>query len=129
MNCWITRDDKTLISASGDEFIFFWNMDDGSVKQRLSGHTGTVRWLQLTRNENFLFSGSYDNSLKMWEVATGKCLATFKGHGSDVTGVLLNHAETRLFSGSSDKTIKMWCNNMFLEIIQNLTVNDTGRKI
>jgi len=108
MNCLITRDDTTLISASEDKFIHLWNMVDGSVKQRLSGHTGTVRWLDLTRNETLLFSGSYDNSLKMWEMATGKCLATFKGHGSTVTGVLLNHSETRLFSGSSDNTIKMW---------------------
>ena len=59
-----------LVSGSADKTIQIWNIEDGTVKRTLSGHTKYVFALKGLDNGD-LISGSYDGTIKIWDVGTG----------------------------------------------------------
>ena len=59
-----------LVSGSLDTTIKIWNIEDGTVRRTLSGHTEKVLALQVLDNGD-LVSGSSDGTIKIWDVENG----------------------------------------------------------
>ena len=63
-------DANRLVSGSDDKTIKIWNVEDGTVKRTLTGHTHYVNALKGLDNGD-LVSGSEDGTIKIWDVGTG----------------------------------------------------------
>ncbi|WP_051424479.1 WD40 repeat domain-containing protein [Aphanizomenon flos-aquae] len=77
-------------------------------RNRLDGHTGSVRSLSFNQDGSILASGSFDNTIQVWDVKTGKSIRTLESHNKPVNSVSFNRDASLLASGSEDKTIKFW---------------------
>ncbi|MTJ15633.1 WD40 repeat domain-containing protein [Dolichospermum sp. UHCC 0299] len=59
--------------------IKIWDLETGTEKFTLQGHSNWVNAIALTPDGQTLISGSDDNTIKIWDLATRKEIATFTG--------------------------------------------------
>ncbi len=72
-----SQDGNRLLSASGDQTIKLWDINDERVLLNLTGHKDGVWSVDFSKDEKFIFSSSADNTFKKWDAKTGQCLYTF----------------------------------------------------
>jgi WD40 repeat protein len=77
-------------------------------KNRLEGHSASVKSVSFSPDKSLLASGSADNTIRIWDVATGKTLHIFQGHTAPINSVSFSPDGQRLASGSTDNTIRIW---------------------
>ncbi|MDJ0617332.1 MAG: TIR domain-containing protein, partial [Calothrix sp. MO_192.B10] len=101
-------DDKTIASASNDNTIKLWNIEDGKELKSLKGHTSAVNSVAFSPDGKTIASASDDNTIKLWNLQDGKVLKTLDGHTDDVFSVTFSPDGKTIASVSKDHTIKLW---------------------
>ncbi len=111
-----STDGKWLVSASYDETIKLWSVENGECLQTFVGHKGPILNAKFSHDERFIISLGVDLSLKIWDVKTGKCLQSFTDDSGLIytldVGIVqlpdLGSSKFVAFTGSLDETIKIW---------------------
>ena len=66
-----------IASASQDNTIKLWNLDENKLEKTLTGHNNWVTTIQLYKpNPKLLISASYDHNIKFWNLDSGECIKT-----------------------------------------------------
>ncbi len=86
-----------------DNMVRIWDLNTGSLKYTLEGHTSLVGLLDL--NCDKLVSAAADSTLRIWDPETGQCKATLSAHTGAIT--CFKHDGQKVISGS-DRTLKLW---------------------
>ncbi|MDT9183853.1 MAG: WD40 repeat domain-containing protein, partial [Limnospira sp. PMC 289.06] len=73
----IAPDGKRAVSASGDNTLKLWDLEQGRELATLSGHSGWVNAVAIAPDGKRAVSASSDNTLKLWDLATGEEIASF----------------------------------------------------
>ncbi|CDU25314.1 related to STRIATIN [Sporisorium scitamineum] len=130
------QNEMTLLSASDDNTIKFWNLDVGTLNQPAAksgtdsqplvtfrGHFAAVTCLAVSPNKRRFYSGSLDSSIRVWQLPDPAVeayppfeksmeLGCLVGHSQAVWDVALlpdrSDEEGRLASASADGTVKIW---------------------
>ncbi|EST08016.1 Striatin, N-terminal [Kalmanozyma brasiliensis GHG001] len=130
------QNEMTLLSASDDNTIKFWNLDVGTLSQPASksgtdsqplvtfrGHSAAVTCLAVSPNKRRFYSGSLDSSIRVWQLPDQDVEAYPPFEKSMELGCLVGHSqavwdlallpdrsdeEGRLVSASADGTVKVW---------------------
>ncbi|SPO28625.1 related to STRIATIN [Ustilago trichophora] len=130
------QNEMTLLSASDDNTIKFWNLDAGTLNQpsaksgtdsqplvTFRGHSAAVTCLAVSPNKRRFYSGSLDSSIRVWQLPDRAVeayppfeksmeLGCLVGHSQAVWDVALlpdrSDEEGRLASASADGTVKIW---------------------
>lgn len=76
----LALDADTLVSASFDRTLAWWNVPTGELVRRVDAHEGWVRKVAFLPGGERLVSAGDDMLVKIWERASGRCLATLAGH-------------------------------------------------
>lgn len=113
MEYWIgaitfTPDGKTLITASRDATIKYFEMPEMKEFRTLKGHSEWIRGLIVSHDGKILVSASDDHTIKMWDLQTGRKFRTLKGHKGPVRGIAFSPDGRFLASASWDRTVKLW---------------------
>lgn len=66
VECCMSNDDNTIISGSKDGSIIFWDLMDGTIKQKLVGHKKNVSCVCYHPKSNVLLASSFDNTISVW---------------------------------------------------------------
>uniref|UniRef100_A0A453H5A4 Uncharacterized protein n=1 Tax=Aegilops tauschii subsp. strangulata TaxID=200361 RepID=A0A453H5A4_AEGTS len=77
--CWI-KEGSQLLTASGDQTVKIWSVENKKCLGVLSGHTGSVKSLSChSSNPDLIVSGSRDGSFALWDLRCDP--KTPNGHG------------------------------------------------
>jgi RNA polymerase sigma factor (sigma-70 family) len=118
-------DGRTLVSASHDAMLRYWDPATGKLVRkvqvpddtvpdrppddRVRGiHCGGVLSLAYSPDGRMLASGSADGTVWVWDAGTGRELCALRGHGREVTSLVFSPDGKVLASGSRDHTIRTW---------------------
>ncbi len=77
------------ISASADQTLKVWDLDDWTAIKTLKGHKRAVRGLAVTPDGRRAVSASEDYTLKVWDLEKLTELRTLEGHSDWVNGVAI----------------------------------------
>ncbi len=113
MEFWIgamifTPDGKTLMTASRDATIKFFEVPQLKELRTLKGHSEWVRSLALSPDGKVLASAGDDHAIKLWDISSGRHFRTLQGHSDGVRSVVFSPDGLRLASASMDRTVKLW---------------------
>jgi WD40 repeat protein len=105
-------DGKLLASGSYLE-VTLWDVQTGSVKQKLTGFADRVVALAFNKDGKLLATGggapTEDGEVKVFDVATGKPVVELKsGHSDTVFGVCFSPDNKMLATCGADKFVKVW---------------------
>ena len=101
-------DGQTLAVASKDMPVRLWNVSDGTLQQRLTGHTDFVWDVAWSPDGQTLASVSRDETVRLWNAQDGSLQNTLRGHTDFVWGVAWHPDGEILASASKDQTIRLW---------------------
>ncbi len=98
-----------LLAAGDVNSISLWNIEDGELRNKLSGHRNYVWGLAFNPKERALASASDDGTIKLWGYTDNSLPVTLQGHTGGVRAVAFSPSNNNILaSSSSDGTIKMW---------------------
>ena len=73
----VTADGRLAVSGSEDGTVKVWDVESGSERATLAGHTGWVNAVAVTADGRLAVSGSGDRTVRIWDLERGACLAVF----------------------------------------------------
>jgi WD40 repeat protein len=96
-------------SASGDEALVVWNLQDEQVPARvLSGEIDYVDSLLLVDNDRRLVSASSSGTLQVWDLASGQAQVFPQGHTGWIRAIASTADGRYLVSAADDQTVRVW---------------------
>lgn len=78
------------------------------LRQKLHGHTETIRSISISPDGLTLASGSEDQTVRLWDLNSGKLLQVLQGHTNRINAVCFSPDGGTLVSGGDDQTIRLW---------------------
>ncbi|MBP5974326.1 CHAT domain-containing protein [Brasilonema sp. CT11] len=100
-----SADGKTLISASQDNTIKFWRVEDGKVLKTLV-YNNPVRSVSINQ-DGLLALGGLDFDIKLWRT-DGNDVISLTGHSQVLNNISLSHNSKTVATGGNDQQIKLW---------------------
>jgi WD40 repeat protein len=107
-NLSLSRDGNTLVVAGGEGKIRFLDMQSGTVRRTLTGHTNMAYNAIFSRQEKLMASSSRDHTARIWDVATGRELHQLGGFRCAVKTVAFSPDERSLAGAGNDGMVKIW---------------------
>ncbi|MEM9267295.1 MAG: TIR domain-containing protein, partial [Cyanobacteria bacterium P01_F01_bin.13] len=95
-----------IITDKKERPIALWR-SDGTLINRMEGHSDTIWSLAFSPDSNLLASGSQDGTIRLWG-RDGTALATLTGHQGEVWHVSFSPDGQLLASGGADGTVRLW---------------------
>ncbi|ETN97747.1 WD-40 repeat protein [Reticulomyxa filosa] len=97
----------TLCSASHDNTICQWDIEESKELAVFKGHEHYVYSVKYSPTGTTLCSGSEDKTVRLWDIRSKKNIHTLRGHTKAVWTVEYERANI-ICSGSIDNTIRFW---------------------
>ena len=104
----VTQDGRKAISASADQTLKLWNLQEDREEISYVGHSGPVNAVALKDNGHLAVSGSSDKTIKVWDLKRAKVPSISIGHLLKINTLSISPDGRFLVSGSDDNLIKVW---------------------
>ncbi|KAM1868623.1 hypothetical protein ACFX15_044111 [Malus domestica] len=122
--CWI-KDDTQIMTASGDQIIKVWDIQEKKCTALLMGHTGSVKSLcPHPTNPEIIVSGSRDGSFALWDMRwahifpRAKRVRRRKAVSMSITSVLYLKDEVSIATaGAVDSIVKFWDTRSLKDVV------------
>ncbi len=103
---WATNE-PNLASASYDQTVRLWVLDQEQERAVLVGHVGSVFGLDITADSRYIASAS-KNIIKVWDASSNLSWRTFRNHEDLVYDVAMSPDQKWVVSASFDKTVRIY---------------------
>jgi len=110
-------DGRLLASGGWDQTIKIWEVDKGTEKLTLRGHTGYILQVLWSPDGSRIASTGHDRTVKIWDPTTGRELMTLPYGGDEGDGTITwNHNGRKIARVLADGTIHVWDASVGYEI-------------
>ncbi|CEP13051.1 hypothetical protein [Parasitella parasitica] len=103
-----SRDNKYLVSCSGDKTARLWSTQTFSNLVVYKGHNSPVWDVDFGPYGFYFATASHDRTARIWSCDHINPLRIFTGHLSDVDTVKFHPNSKYIVTGSSDRTSRLW---------------------
>ncbi|XP_074640264.1 telomerase protein component 1-like isoform X2 [Tubulanus polymorphus] len=97
-----------LCTASADNTLSLWNVNDGHRIAIMKGHNREVRSCACNRSGELIASASWDCKVKIWSGKDGKLMTSYITDYRPVNCVAFHPQQDEIITGGWDATIKIW---------------------
>jgi len=104
----LSRDEKFLITAVGDNTIRLWDMDMGREVARLSGHKSRVTTLAVSPDGRMVASAGSGENIRLWDLKELKLYLQLDSAVNKVRDLTFTSKGDHLVTGSVDGMIRLW---------------------
>ncbi|MEO1067775.1 MAG: serine/threonine-protein kinase [Cyanobacteria bacterium J06638_6] len=105
----LLKDGHTLVTASSDATIRFWDLQTETLLHVLSQHTNAVKALAMTTDQDILITAGDDRTIRFWTMADGQPLVTLvDAHPLPINALEVSHNGKFLISADSGGDIYLW---------------------
>jgi general transcriptional corepressor TUP1 len=105
-------DNMTLATGAEDRTIKLWDVQSGTIKHNLQGHSLDIYSVDFSRDGRLIVSGSGDRHVKVWDAESGRLLhnlgADDVGPKDGVTSVAFSPDGRFVAAGSLDRVVRIW---------------------
>ncbi|KAJ3431807.1 hypothetical protein M0812_20730 [Anaeramoeba flamelloides] len=116
VNALIFHPTRPILISGGFEGIFIWNLENSTLKQRISpnnyqnAHQGTVECFEFLQEGRCLITGSGDSTIKIWDMRGERvvCIETVNAHKTAILVLSFCPSNSLLASSGRDSVIKLW---------------------
>lgn len=99
---------KIVFGGFTDGSAEVYNVLDGRLVLRLTGHTGLVNQARFSMDGKWIATSSDDHTINLWEANNGKLVRILNGHTARVNQIAFSPDSKWLVSGADDNTIRRW---------------------
>jgi hypothetical protein len=104
-----TPDEKMLVTGCGDGSVHVWDVDSGTERHRLTGHTQRITGLTMAPGSQELASSSMDGTIRFWDLTTGNETRRLSGEPlGEVSGMAFARDGSTLAIGNWDGSVVFW---------------------
>ncbi len=103
----VTRDGKTVVSASTDQTVRVWDVPTQQQKFQLNGHTGAVHAVMLSPDETFAISSGSDGTLRLWDIVGGRQLKQLARYDATMYSVAIHPNGQLLAAAGADRKVHL----------------------
>ena len=101
-------DGKTLAGVAGDtNTIGLWDLQTGTQRATLVGHTWFVETIAFSSDSGLLASGDRTGAIYVWDTASGHRKKTLKGHQISVKALAFS-PDSRTLASMSHRSLRLW---------------------
>ncbi len=105
----LLRDGHTLVTASSDQTVRFWDLQAERALRILQDHTNVVKALAMTTDQEILITAGDDRTIQFWAMANGAPVATIvDAHPLPINALEVSNNGTLLISADSGGGIYLW---------------------
>jgi WD40 repeat protein len=104
----ISRDDRTVISASQDNSMIICDNDTGSIRHRCEDHPDDVNLVLLSGDDRIAVAGCADGSVWCWDVASGAKIDEFNVGLGTITAMSLSEDDSLIAVATASGPIEVW---------------------
>ena len=101
-------DGKTLAGVTDDtNTIGLWDLQTGTQRATLVGHTWFVETLVFSSDSRLLASGDRTGAIYVWDTASGHRKKTLKGHRISVKALVFS-PDNNILASASHRGVRLW---------------------
>ncbi|MEA3440197.1 MAG: WD40 repeat domain-containing protein [Chloroflexota bacterium] len=104
----ISPDGNTLLVASSDYYLYYWDLDMKELLQKFDGHNRILREVEYLPDGSRAVSGDTKGTLIMWDLINKTKVATFDVHTDQITDLAINPDGNSALTSSLDGTLIIW---------------------
>lgn len=104
----LSRDERYLVSAVGDNSVRLWDLFIGREVARLRGHSGRIQHLALSGDGHYALTAAADHTIRLWNLARIGEVMALQGDGAALTGVAFGPDGNRAATASADGVVTVW---------------------
>ncbi|CAH8380825.1 unnamed protein product [Eruca vesicaria subsp. sativa] len=96
----------TIVSASWDQTVKAWNLQNCKIRKTLAGHSGYVNTVALSPDGTLCASGGKDGAILLWDLAEGETIDSLEA-GSIVHSICFS-PDRYWLCAATENSIRMW---------------------
>lgn len=118
----ISSDGNLLLTASDDQTLVLWDIDQNLLLRRLAGHRAPVTQVFFGADDSTALSGSADATLILWDLDSGQSIRRYDA-AKAITGMALNNEGTIAVSTDGSEIVTLWAIETLDEVIEWVQAN------
>ena len=107
LSLFVSRDGRTIASASIDRTVKLWDVATGEVTHSIS-YGWVVGSVKISPDGRTLAAGCSDGSVRLWQLATGEELAALRLHDRGALGLAFSRDGETLVASHADRSVSLW---------------------
>ena len=104
----VTADSNTLVSASREGTLKWWDLDHLKQLHVVTAHTGGAFTTTVTPDGRMIGSGGADGTAKVWEIETGRLIKTFPTGEPLVISIGITPSGRKMITAGYQGALEIW---------------------